>query len=106
MVIMAKDDVNLFERFLIMMFGLAVVLIGLYPLSRQYGGVREFFQEKAKKISSLYNDTERGLSRARLNDKSNSTSYNKKVSQEKAPNDKLTNKDREELDSLIDKVWQ
>lgn len=104
-----NEDVSLFERFIIMMFGLGVVLVGLYPLSRQYGGVREFLKEKTSKVFSSYNQFEKSVGRARLSDDSEKPRTEKKaivVEENRKPKDKITNKDREELDKLIDKVWQ
>jgi hypothetical protein len=56
-----KDEINLFERFLIMSFGVGVVLAGLYPLTRQYGGVENFIKAKTQKASKIYDNLEKSI---------------------------------------------
>jgi len=52
-----KKDGGLFERFLIMMFGLAIVLLGAYPLSREYGGIRKYLASKGDQLARFYDSS-------------------------------------------------
>jgi hypothetical protein len=102
-----KEDVSLFERLIVMMFGVGVVMAGLYPLTRQYGGIREFVKSKSASAVNVLNKIEAEVNRAQLADpqKANKVdSIDRKVSVSKG--DKLDNKDRKELDGLIDNIWK
>ena len=105
-----KNSISIFERVIIMLFGVAVVLLGLYPLSREYDGIDGFIKSKAQRFSDLFKEVDNKLDRARLSEERNAPRSTKKafvddVSKKKEV-DKIDNKDRQELDSLIDKVWQ
>ena len=64
-----RNDVGLFERLIVILFGIGVVLAGLYPLSRQYGGISKFIKEKSSNLGGYYSNFESSLSRARLSEK-------------------------------------
>lgn len=53
MFVLAKKggDASLFERFMIIIFGASMVLLGAYPLSREHGGVTNYVSAKLKQIS-------------------------------------------------------
>jgi hypothetical protein len=114
--ILAKKAANgtLFERFMIIIFGSAIVLLGAYPLSREYGGVMNYVSHTLTRLSSYIDSSEvsssskRGrLDAPRTDDtrktRSETSSIRKDTSNSK-PLDDLSTDDRRELDSLIQSV--
>ncbi len=41
-----NDEASLFQRFVIMLFGLGVVLVGAYPLTKNHGGIKKYIEKK------------------------------------------------------------
>lgn len=84
-----NNDGSLFERFMIIIFASSIVLLGAYPLSREYGGVRNYVSAKVDQVSNyLKNGEGKGVvreensksQRARLKEPSSATSSNSKDS--------------------------
>jgi hypothetical protein len=89
-----NNDGSLFERFMIIIFASSIVLLGAYPLSREYGGVRNYVSAKVDQVSNyLKNGEGKGgegkvivreenskSQRARLKEPSSATSSNSKDS--------------------------
>ena len=103
-----KDDISIFERIIIMMFGIGVVLAGLYPLTRQYGGIREFVKSKTARFEKIVRGIETEVNRAQLADpkKVKKIEETEKKSVINKSGDNLDNKDRKELDGLIENIWK
>ncbi|HMO17537.1 MAG TPA: hypothetical protein PKA63_08470 [Oligoflexia bacterium] len=49
-----SSEGGLFERFLIILFGIAIVMLGAYPLTREYGGVRKYLTVKGDQIAKYF----------------------------------------------------
>lgn len=112
---MAKkgNDGGLFERFLIIIFGAAIVLLGAYPLTREYGGVTNYLHSKGRQLSSYLDQkdgatTRRGQLSSSLPPAQKSRvqdpKRNNKKSVDQKPMDELTVDDRKELDTLLQSV--
>jgi hypothetical protein len=103
-------DGSLFERFMIIVFGAAIVLLGAYPLSREYGGVRNYISAKLAQVGSYIDSDASTAKRGRLGtaEKPAAPSRSKDRSSASSPNQKpmddLSNDDRKQLDSLIQSV--
>jgi hypothetical protein len=110
-----SNDGGLLERFLIIMFGAAIVLLGAYPLTREYGGIRNYLSSKGSQLASYFERTGDSTTRypttgrGRLSDnlppaqrkRLPGQQQNTKNSSNEKPMDDLTVDDRKELDSLL-----
>lgn len=89
---------SLGTRLLIMLYGLGIVLIGAYPIQREYGGVFTFLR---KKVVSHSQQTESLVrSRAKLADPVSAASGEQSKGKGKDL-DHLTKKDKTALNGLI-----
>lgn len=104
---MAKgSEASLFERFVIMVMGLGVVLVGAYPLTRANGGVLKYLKSKGVEIKPIEDFLDTTSKRARLKYEEIKNQTEKSPSQHKKAKevDSLSNNDKEELDSLLNEV--
>lgn len=103
-----KNSISIFERVIIMLFGVGVVLLGLSPLTKEYGSIRSFLESKSNKLSSVFENLNSTVSRSRLSDNGDANKNEKKaaISDHSKKKTELDNKDRKELDTLIDNVWK
>jgi hypothetical protein len=108
-----NNDGGLFERFLIIIFGAAIVLLGAYPLTREYGGVTNYLQSKGSQLSSYLDQKGDGTTRRGQLSSGLPPAQKKRVSDlnrntkrtvDEKPMDDLTVDDRKELDNLLQSV--
>lgn len=108
------SDGGLFGRFLIILFGLGVVLLGAYPLTREYGGVSNYVSIKADQFNDFIGSIDSGLSgggernkRARLSPERTKTKANSLPPAKTLevgsgePMGKVSKDERKKLDDLI-----
>jgi len=110
------SDGGLFGRFLIILFGLGVVLLGAYPLTREYGGVSNYVSIKADQLNDFIGSIDtssagrEGSKRAQLStesSKSRSSGLPPAKTQELGrgePMGKVSKDERKKLDDLINTV--
>lgn len=99
------DDGKLGARLLIILYALGIVIVGAYPLQREYGGVWEFISKEYESLTEKYSVHRR--SRARLNEPEvkrlswpDAQTSDRSITKDKDL-DRLTKKDRSELNDLI-----
>lgn len=107
-----KAEASLFERFVIMLMGLGVLLVGAYPLTRQHGGVFKYLKSKGLEVGGIESYLDNASKRARLKykeikDESHKVESTKVQHSKKVPEkslDSISGDDREDLNKLLDKV--
>lgn len=103
------SEASLFERFVIMIMGLGVMLVGAYPLTKSSGGVLKYLKSKGVEVQPIENFLDKASKRARLKyqeikDDSAKSSNHRKSNMKSNEIDKISNDDKEELDSLLNEV--
>ncbi len=107
-----KSEATLFQRFIIMLMGLGVALVGAYPLTKESGGVLKYLKNKGIAVGGIENYVNTASKRARLKyneitrESSNSKKSNVKsnVKAVEKPKDILDNSDRDDLNKLLEEV--
>ncbi len=61
-----KPEASLFERFVIMLMGLGVLLVGASPLTKGHGGVFNYLKTKGIEVGGLESYIDSASKRARL----------------------------------------
>lgn len=103
------SEASLFERFVIMIMGLGVMLVGAYPLTKSNGGVLKYLKSKGIEVQPLEKFLDSTSKRARLkyqeikDESEKSASHRKSLAKENEL-DSLTKDDKKDLDSLLDDV--
>ena len=108
-----KAEASLFERFVIMLMGLGVLLVGAYPLTRQHGGLFKYLKTKGIDVGGIESYLDSASRRARLKYKEikdDSVKLESKkvernpIKKEEKSIDSMSGDDREDLNKLLDKV--
>ncbi len=99
-----KPEASLFERFIIMLMGLGVMLVGVSPLAKEHGGIFKYLKSKGIEVGGLESYIDSTSKRARLKYKEVVAESVKVDKREEKALDAITKKDKEELNKLLDDV--
>lgn len=99
-----KPEASLFERFIIMLMGLGVLLVGASPLTKEHGGIFKYLKSKGIEVGGLESYIDSASKRARLKYKEVVAESVKVDRREEKSLDAITKNDKEELDKLLDEV--
>ncbi len=101
---------SLFERFMIIIFGVSLVLLGAYPLGREYGGVGNYVSTKIEQLRTYAGSLNAESLRvpSETSSKGRNTTTSKKTPEKRTasqkPVDDTSGEKRGQLDSLIQSV--
>jgi hypothetical protein len=98
---MAGKDGNLWSRIAVILFALAIVAIGLQPIQREHGGLLRFLNKKTTAFANSLKQGAEEIQDLPKRDSGEAAPVVVSPSKRSASPDKITDKDRNELDSLL-----